>query len=172
MAMYNQWMNTRLYAAAATLSPAALGADRGAFFGSIIGTLNHLATGDIIWLKRFATHPACSVALACIAELPSPSTLDELHTPELARLQALREQLDGAILGLAQAVTDACLDLPLIWVNSKGVTSSKNFFAVLTHFFNHQTHHRGQVTTLLSQQGVDMGPTDLLLLIPNEAEAA
>jgi uncharacterized damage-inducible protein DinB len=168
MASYNQWMNTRLYAAAATLPPASLAADRKAFFGSIIGTLNHLATGDIVWLKRFATHPAQFAALAWLADLPTPASLGELHTPGLARLQALREQLDAAILALADAVTEDDFEHPLAWVNSKGAASRKNFFEVLMHFFNHQAHHRGQVTTLLSQEGVDMGATDLLLLIPNE----
>jgi uncharacterized damage-inducible protein DinB len=168
MASYKQWMNSRLYAAAATLPAAALAADRKAFFGSIIGTLNHLATGDIIWLKRFATHPARFAALDWLAQQPSPSSLGELHTPGLARLQELRERLDATILGLADAVTEADLGHSLAWVNSKGVASHKNFFEVLMHFFNHQTHHRGQVTTLLSQEGVDMGATDLLLLIPDE----
>ena len=58
MADYNQWMNTRLYDAAAKLSAAELERDRGAFFGSILGTLNHLAVTDIMWLQRFSAHPS------------------------------------------------------------------------------------------------------------------
>jgi uncharacterized damage-inducible protein DinB len=170
MAAYNQWMNSRLYAAAATLPAEALAADRKAFFGSIIGTLNHLATGDILWLKRFGAHPARYAALEPVAALPTPASLGALHTPDLAQLRALRERLDAAILAMADAVTEADLDHPVAWINSRGEASRKNFFEVLIHFFNHQTHHRGQVTTLLSQEGVDMGPTDLLLLIPNEED--
>ena len=49
----------------------------------------------------------------------------------------------------------------------KGIAASKPFAQVLLHFFNHQTHHRGQVTTLLSQLGKDVGGTDLLLLVEN-----
>jgi uncharacterized damage-inducible protein DinB len=168
MATYNQWMNSRLYAACATLPAEALAADRKAFFGSIIGTLNHLATADIHWLKRFAAHPAGYVALEAVTALPTPASLDQLHTPALAQLQDLRERLDAAILGLAEAVTEADFEHTVSWINSRGQASRKNFFELLMHFFNHQTHHRGQVTTLLSQEGVDMGPTDLLLLIPNE----
>lgn len=168
MATYNQWMNSRLYAACATLPAQALAADRKAFFGSIIGTLNHLATADIIWLKRFAAHPAGYAALEVVAALPTPASLDALHTAALAPLQELRERLDAAILGLADAVNEADFDHSVAWINGRGEAMRKNFFEVLMHFFNHQTHHRGQVTTLLSQEGVDMGPTDLLLLIPNE----
>ena len=40
----------------------------------------------------------------------------------------------------------------------------QDFGFCVTHFFNHQTHHRGQVTTLLSQLGRDYGATDLILL--------
>jgi PhzF family phenazine biosynthesis protein len=170
MATYNQWMNSRLYAACASLPAAELAADRKAFFGSVIGTLNHLANGDIIWLKRFATHPALGALLAEVTALPSPASLGALHTADLAQLRALRERLDAAILDMAEALAEPGLDHLLAWTNSRGLASHKNFFEVLMHFFNHQTHHRGQVTTLLSQQGVDMGATDLLLLVPEAQE--
>jgi PhzF family phenazine biosynthesis protein len=166
MASYNQWMNEKLYATAATLPPAALAADRKAFFGSIIGTLNHLARADIIWLKRFATHPAGFPELAAIAELPTPA---DFEATDLARLEPLRHRLDAAINALAAAITEPDLDFVLTWTNSKGVVSEKNFFSLLMHFFNHQTHHRGQATTLLSQEGLDVGVTDLLALIPDQA---
>jgi PhzF family phenazine biosynthesis protein len=100
-----------------------------------------------------------------------PASLAALHTPDLAQLQVLRERLDAAILALADTVTEADLDQPLAWINGRGEPARKHFFELLMHFFNHQTHHRGQVTTLLSQEGVDMGPTDLLLLLPDAPEA-
>jgi uncharacterized damage-inducible protein DinB len=168
MASYNQWMNERLYAAAATLPDAAVAADRKAFFGSILGTFNHLANGDIIWLKRFAAHPSRFAALAPVAALPQPASLAEARPASLAELAPLRRQLDGIILDLAGQVSDADLEQAITWTNSKGETSHKQFGGVLDHFFNHQTHHRGQITTLLSQEGVDVGATDLLLLVPNE----
>ena len=76
LADYNQWMNRKLYAAAGTLDAEALARDRGAFFGSILGTLNHLVVADTIWLKRFAAHPAHARALDALAEVPSPTALD------------------------------------------------------------------------------------------------
>ena len=168
MADYNQWMNDRLYAAAATLPPGAAEADRKAFFGSILGTLNHLVNGDIIWLKRFATHPAGYPALRFMAELPLPVGLNEPRAADLAGLAVLRRRLDRAIVEFAGQVRDADMDVVLNWTSRAGITSNKRFDGVLTHFFNHQTHHRGQVTTLLSQEGVDVGVTDILVLVPEE----
>jgi uncharacterized damage-inducible protein DinB len=168
MASYNEWMNARLYAAAATLPPAALALDRRAFFGSILGTLNHLVNGDIVWLQRFAAHPALHSALAEVAALPAPASLGEPRAATLAELAGLRRRLDVAIVALADAVVEPDLDVVLRYANTKGIVAEKNFFSLLMHFFNHQTHHRGQASTLLSQEGVDLGVTDLLALIPNE----
>ncbi len=58
------------------------------------------------------------------------------------------------------------------WINARLYeAAARNFFSLVMHFFNHQAHHRGQVTTLLSQTGIDIGVTDLLALIPDEAGA-
>jgi uncharacterized damage-inducible protein DinB len=171
MANYNQWMNERIYAAAATLPPDAVTADRKAFFGSILGTLNHLVNGDIIWLKRFAAHPGGYTSLALMAELPLPVGLNEPRAADLAGVAALRRRLDTAILEFAAQVRDADCDFVLRWTNRHGEAYSRQFGGVLTHFFNHQTHHRGQVTTLLSQEGIDVGVTDILVLVPEEEAA-
>jgi len=168
MASYNEWMNAKVYAAAATLPPAALVADRKAFFGSIIGTLNHLLNGDLIWLGRFAAHPAGYAALAGLPKVAGG--LAVVRHADLPSLQDERRRVDAAILGMAEAIAEPDFAHTLGWVNAKGVVSEKNFFGLLMHFFNHQTHHRGQVTTLLSQEGVDVGATDLLMLLPEAAQ--
>jgi uncharacterized damage-inducible protein DinB len=167
LARYNAWMNARLYDGAAKLSPAALAQERGAFFGSLLGTLNHLVVGDTIWLQRFATHPSASRALEPMREIPRPTSLDEVVFTDLATLRGRREQLDSVISRWAAELTEADLDHVLEYTNMKGVVSRKPLHALLLHFFNHQTHHRGQATTLLSQAGVDVGVTDLLALIPD-----
>lgn len=171
MADYNQWMNSRLLEAATSLDAAALSADRGAFFGSILGTLNHLLVADILWLKRFATHPTGFMALAPVQQMPDPSALDQILCPTLDEVRALRNTLDATILDWSKTLTESDLDVALAYRSTKGVPATRNFFALLTHFFNHQTHHRGQITTLLSQTGVDMGVTDLLWRIPDLDEA-
>lgn len=169
MATYNEWMNSRLYAACATLAPEALAADRKAFFGSIMGTLNHLLNADLIWLQRFAGHPARYRALD---GLPAPRpALDAVRHTSFAPLAEERRRVDAAILALAAEVAETDLDHTLAGASLQGVPWARNFHSLLMHFFNHQTHHRGQVTTLLSQQGVDMGVTDLLALVPNEVQA-
>jgi uncharacterized damage-inducible protein DinB len=170
MAAYNQWMNAKVYEAAATLSEEALAADRKAFFGSIIGTLNHLAVADRIWLKRFASHPARYAALEPVLRLPAPTGLEQLLFADFRGLAEHRKWLDGVIVAWAGSVAEADLDHVLRYTNMKGVAAAKNFFSVTMHVFNHQTHHRGQATTLLTQAGVDVGVTDLVALIPDVRE--
>ncbi len=167
MASYNKWMNVKLYDAAAKLSAEELAADKGAFFGSVLGTLNHIVNGDTIWLRRFAAHSASYVALAPIAQLPLPSSLGEMQFTDFAGLLARRHLIDDAVLQWAGEVKAADLDRVFHYVNGRGEAFDKNFFSVVMHFFNHQTHHRGQVTTLLSQAGIDVGATDLVLLVDN-----
>jgi uncharacterized damage-inducible protein DinB len=167
MASYNEWMNAKLIAAAATLSTEELAVNRGAFFGSIFGTFSHLIVGDRIWLRRFSTHPARHPALDPIRDLPQPSSLDEILFSDFNELAAHRAMLDSVIRRWSESLTDADLERVLSYRTSKGAVMTKPFESLIMHFFNHQTHHRGQITTLLHQAGLDVGVTDLLALIPN-----
>lgn len=166
LADYNRWMNERLYEAAARLPEAQLMADRGAFFGSLFGTLNHLAVGDTIWLHRFATHPELGWLAEAMAPFPRPTSLTQPLAQSLAELRAYREQLDAVISQLGHGVTPQQLAGTLRYANTAGKPQAKNFGGLLQHFFNHQTHHRGQASTLLFQAGVDVGVTDMLALLP------
>jgi uncharacterized damage-inducible protein DinB len=170
LATYNQLMNTRLYAAAATLSADELQADRKAFFGSIVGTCNHLIVTDTLWLKRFINHPLGFASLAPIEALPAPKTLTEIVFSDIVELSARRRMLDQVILQWSAELTDAHLQTVLHYHNVKGIPAQKRFSSLLLHFFNHQTHHRGQIGTLLFQAGADPGVTDLLPLIPDETD--
>jgi uncharacterized damage-inducible protein DinB len=165
MARYNRWMNGRMFDAAARLGDAELAADKGAFFGSILGTLNHVAVADTIWLRRFAQHPAAFPALAVVAALPRPASLRDVLAPDLAGLRELRQRLDDLVLRWVAELRPEHLASELSYANMAGVVSRRDFGALLQHFFNHQTHHRGQVSTLLFQSGVDVGVTDLLALV-------
>ncbi|WAC45731.1 DinB family protein [Pseudomonas sp. SL4(2022)] len=169
LARYNAWMNDKLYAAAGKLSPQALSEDRGAFFPSILGTLNHIAVGDIIWLKRFAEHPACAELRKAMDDLQQPVALDQLLFDTLASLQTLRSRLDGHISDWVAALTEPDLEHGLAYGNMKGVPAHRPYASLMLHFFNHQTHHRGQASTLLFQAGQDIGMTDLLALIADVA---
>ncbi len=167
MAQYNQWMNQKIFAAAATLTTAALEQDRGAFFGSIFATLNHLAVGDTIWLKRLSSAFPDSWGLNAAKDLPPFSGLDQLIYPDLAGLLEYRLALDAIFNQLGEVAQDEVLLQDLDYKDLKGNPCRKQVFSLLMHVFNHQTHHRGQVSTLFSQAGVDIGVTDLNALIPS-----
>lgn len=169
MATYNQWMNDALYQAASQLTTEEIAKDRGAFFKSILGTFNHLMVADTIWLKRFATHPGNFSALQAMENHAQPPSLDAVLFNDLDSCYATRKIMDTMIIAFAQQLTEEHLNSDLSY-NKKGQVLKKPFNLVLQHFFNHQTHHRGQVTTLLTQAGVTLGATDFLLLIPNSDE--
>lgn len=166
MAEYNRWMNERMYQAAATLDAETLTANLGAFFGSILGTLNHIAVADTIWLHRFAQHEATFASLSDLSRFPQPSSLSQSLAPSLWELSDYRRELDALIERLAAELTPEHLSAGITYGNVAGVRSSRNFGALLQHFFNHQSHHRGQASTLLFQSGVDVGVTDLLAVMP------
>ena len=171
MAAYNEWMNAKLYASAGGLSAEALALERNAFFGSIIGTLNHIVVGDTIWLKRFATHPARHPSLDPVRELSDPAALNQCLFSKFDELLARRKKLDALIREWSTELTEADLRHILSYKNMKGVAARKSFAGLLVTFFNHQTHHRGQATTLLSQAGMDVGVTDFIALLPDVGEA-
>lgn len=168
MAAYNEWMNTRLYTAAGGLSPGELAAERRAFFGSIIGTLNHVVVGDTLWLKRFALHPSAFPSLDPVRKLEMPVALDQILFSDLQGLFGRRTMLDGVILRWSEELTEDDLPQIIAYTNMKGTPARKTLASLLVHFFNHQTHHRGQATTLLTQAGEDVGVTDVLALVPDE----
>jgi len=166
MAAYNQWMNTSLFSALLGLETLEIAKDRGAFFGSILGTLNHILVGDIIWLKRFTGHPANFTALQSLDELALPASLSEIIHADIAPLKTARENIDSVITHFIKEMQEKDFAYNLTYTNTTGKTFKKQFGHLVQHLFNHQTHHRGQVSTLLNQQGIDIGSTDLLMLIP------
>jgi uncharacterized damage-inducible protein DinB len=150
LARYNRWMNQRLYAACAGLDDAQRKQDRGAFFGSIHGTLNHLLVGDTAWMNRFTGQP-----------LGGLHARAELHA-DFRDLRAARERLDAEILDWAAAIRQSWLEADFTYTSMvDGGSHTRPAWQLVTHLFNHQTHHRGQLTTLLFQLGIDPGVTDL-----------
>ena len=98
--------------------------------------------------------------------LPLPPLVRGITFPELTRLRGEREQVDETLLAFTREAGEAFYEQPLRYVNSAGEAHAKPCGLVLRHVFNHQTHHRGQATTLFSQFGIDVGVTDLSALIP------
>jgi uncharacterized damage-inducible protein DinB len=166
LARYNTWFNERLYDACEQLPDAERRRDAGAFFGSIHGTLSHLIWADGTWLQRFTLHGFEFPA-------PTPATLWQPHATkhstilfeDWAQMRKGRSALDAAIEAWVRDMTDEELSRNMHYANTKGVQREHPLWKALTHFFNHQTHHRGQVTTLLFQAGVDVGTTDVIALV-------
>jgi uncharacterized damage-inducible protein DinB len=136
---YNAWCNERLYDAAAQLSDADYRADRGAFFKSLHGTLNHLLVGDRIWMYRFT------------GEGELPQSLDAILYEDFAALRAARRAEDAAISRYVEGLSEADLARSIRFRTfSNPATLEQQLAPALDHFFNHQTHHRGQAHALLS----------------------
>jgi uncharacterized damage-inducible protein DinB len=153
LAEYNAWMNGKLYAACGSLSDLERKRDRGAFFHSIHGTLNHVLLADSIWMGRFERAPF------------DFTSLDQELYASFDELAARRVEMDKRIERWARGLTDSALGAKIEFASKiTKRTHAPTLWRVVLHFFNHQTHHRGQLTTLLSQAGVDYGVTDLFLL--------
>ena len=170
LARYNRWINDRLCNACGTLSDEERKQERGAFFGSLHRTLNHLVVGDQFWLRRFAQcgqdHGVTLGSLnATVLDLPAGSRLDTVLFGDWLALRDKREQLDVAIEAWVAEMPEGYPHFAMRYSNSKGIQREHPAWQAMTHFFNHQTHHRGQATTLLMQAGVDPGVTDLIALV-------
>jgi len=163
LAAYNRWFNQRLYEVSQQLSDEDRKLDRGAFFGSIHGTLNHIVWGDKLWLGRFSAQGVAFSSLpADLLAMPAGAAHATMLHEDWQALKNMRERLDIAIEAWIEEMP---ADFPLRtmrYSNTKGVAREHAMWKALTHFFNHQTHHRGQVTALLMQAGVDPGTTDLI----------
>jgi uncharacterized damage-inducible protein DinB len=157
-AAYNSWCNERLYDAVATLSDTDYRADRGAFFKSVHGTLNHLLVGDRIWMRRFTG----------AGEMP-PS-LDAILYDDFASLRAARRVQDTLITRYINGLSEADLLGTLRYRTVVRPQAIEQPLApALDHFFNHQTHHRGQAHALLSAViGNDKTPSFDLIIFQRE----
>lgn len=152
MAGYNAWCNERVYDAAAQLSDADYRADRGAFFKSVHGTLNHLLATDRIWLKRFT------------AQGEAPNRLDAVLFENFDDLRDARRKEDERIVAYIEGLSEADLAGRIRFKTITNPAEIEQPLApALIHLFNHQTHHRGQVHCLLTGFGLDAPALDLIL---------
>lgn len=163
LAGYNTAFNHQLMDACESLDDAARKLQRGAFFGSIHATFNHLLWADTMWLGRFAAQGEGFAALpAALLALPEGARFEtELHA-DWPGLRAHRARLDAAIESWLKTLPGDFVQRTMRYANTRGVQREHPMWKALTHFFNHQAHHRGQITTLCSQAGVDVGVTDLI----------
>jgi uncharacterized damage-inducible protein DinB len=151
-AAYNQWANSRIYDAAADLDEEDFHRNVGVFFGSMMGTLNHVLTADRIWMRRFA------------GEGDAPARLDTILHRALPGLRLAREAEDKRIVDWVGALSDKALSGRFSYMTVSDMrTVSQRLAPALDHFFNHQTHHRGQAHTILTILGRPSVSLDLTL---------
>jgi len=151
MAAYNRWANGRVYAAASELSEEEFNRDVGAFFKSAMGTLNHLLVADRIWMKRFT------------GEGEAPAALDTILFPAFGALRLAREAEDERIVSWVGGLSADALAGRFTYMTATDMrTISQRLAPALSHLFNHQTHHRGQVHTILTALGKPSLTLDLI----------
>lgn len=150
-AAYNQWANNAVYAAARELTPEELNRDCGAFFGSLFGTLSHILVADRVWLRRFT------------GKGPVHSTLNEKPYADFAELEAARIAEDLRILEWIDGLTEEAICGSISYTPitiPKPITH--RFGPAISHFFNHQTHHRGQAHMCFTVLGKPSLSLDLI----------
>jgi len=154
LARYNQWANARLYRMAGQLPDEAYRKDVGVYFGSLLGTLNHLLTADRIWMRRLTNTGE------------HPRSLNAIVFDDYPSLLKAREAEDERILAYVRGLSDAAVTGNLEYRTLNGAPLSTPICGVLAHLFNHQTHHRGQAHAVLTVLGVkEPEPLDLLIML-------
>lgn len=153
MADHNRWMNEKLYAVCARLTEVERKQDLGAYFRSVHGTFNHLLLVDRLWLGRLRGEPFAA------------ASLDQELYADYATLERERAKTDSDIQEYVAMLEPSRLADPVTYVSLlKKTTVILPLGLILVHLFHHQTHHRGQVTTLISQLGQDFGETDMIYM--------
>lgn len=158
MARYNRWQNENLYGAAERLPDSERTRDLGAFFGSIQGTLSHLLMTDQMWLHRFQPDRFQMPKVASVAATATA-------VANWGALDVARKDLDKTLIEWCDAVDADWLDGDVAYHSvamARDYTRPRGL--LLTHLFNHQTHHRGQVHCMLTQSGIKPGDTDLPIM--------
>ena len=164
LAQYNQKINERLYRACFALEDSQLKKNQGAFFESIFGTLNHILLGDIFWYNRCSPNKYTYDKKDQAGNNITITSLRQILYDNMPELYAQRQKLDQLILNFVDQLSPTDVAAEMQYKNSMGHERKHSLGLALTHWFNHQTHHRGQITVMLSQQGIDYGVTDLVLM--------
>jgi uncharacterized damage-inducible protein DinB len=150
LARYNAWANCRLYEACEALPAREYMRPRASFFGSLHATLNHILVVDRIWVARIES------------QTPASLKLDQILYGDLIGLKVARLAEDEHIRNMLAGIAEGKLDRPVEYRNSRGDRCEMPLCSVLAHFFNHQTHHRGQVHDMLSHTGASPPSLDLI----------
>jgi uncharacterized damage-inducible protein DinB len=164
--LYNTRMNQQLLNCCLLLTPEQCLQSTHSFFPNVIAYWNHLLFGDLILLRRIVSNNVAGLTVDVLEGCPVARSPNDVYGTALEDLVVLRTRLDGIIDNVINTLTETDLSKVIHYQTTEGLAVSARIGDVLQHMFNHQTHHRGQLTCVLSQFNIDFGCTDLPALVP------
>ena len=167
LANYNRSYNETLLSALSTMPESEIWQDRGIYFKSIGITLNHIMVWDLTWLRRIHLARPEFVSLVRLNAFTDTNANDQILYEPLGEFAAARRRLDSVLTDFAEEVDRIAVDAVVSYMTKAGQVQNKTLGGLVQHLFNHQTHHRGQITAVLSQVGADYGVTDMLVTLPD-----
>lgn len=171
MSLYNQRINQQLISCCVGLPNDILQKETYSFFSNIISYWNHLLFGDLILLGRLAQHKIGQLCSERLADFPQPQSPHDLYCRNIHDIAQLRVKVDALIIDLCKHLTDYDIDTFITYQTTEGDAITKATTDVIQHLFNHQTHHRGQLTCVLSQWNIDYGCMDLPVIVAEGSRA-
>lgn len=165
MAHYNQRVNRQLMALCLTLPEEKLKQQTNSFFPNVLSYWNHILFGDLILLGRMASLEVAGLSPELFDTLPTPKSPTDIYSESISELAELRERVDVLILNYCTNLSEQNCAAMLSYTTTEGQNVTKAVADVIQHMFNHQTHHRGQLTCILSQFGLDYGCMDLPVVV-------
>ena len=165
LSRYNQRINKQLMQTCIALPEALLTKESHSFFPTILSYWNHLLFGDLILLGRLASYTTDLLQPEDLAQFPKPKTPRDIYYQQLPELMAARFTLDEVLIRFCENLTDEDCRQKICYTSTEGEVITKVVGDVIQHLFNHQTHHRGQLTCVLSQFSVDYGCMDLPVIV-------
>lgn len=167
MATYNQRINSQLLNVCKQLDEQQLNRDMGGFFPTIMAHWNHILFGDLIMMQRLRSNGYIKLDDTSSKSLPEATAVDDTFVESFDELIVLRKLVDTIYCQFTSSLDQETCNKDVEYVTTEGQSLSRNLAAFCQHIFNHQTHHRGQLTCLLSQLGLDYGCMDLPVIVPN-----
>ena len=165
MSLYNKRMNKQLMDCCLALPIDILEKETNSFFPNIISYWNHILFGDLILLVRLASNEIGQLKIKDLDKLPSPKSPQDIYHKQLPKIASLRQQVDELIHYYCANLTEDDCEKFITYTTTEGVSITRAVADVTQHIFNHQTHHRGQLTCVLSQFGVEYGCMDLPVIV-------
>lgn len=166
MSLYNQRINQQLINCCLQLPSSVLNKQTGSFFPTIISYWNHLLFGDLILLSRLAQNRIGQLCPKKLANFPHPQSPNDIYHTNIKIITQLRSQVDDLIVDYCNKLSEQDINTFITYHTTEGDKITKAAADVTQHLFNHQTHHRGQLTCILSQWGIDYGCMDLPVIVP------